>query len=157
MAAKKFCLNDSKSEAMDYVCEGRSKQVAANLVPALTQGVFSPLRICNEVLKVCTEPTVTTLDEDEFVRRQLDAKPEEIKNNDYIDNLYRQIRQSKEERPTVRSVQLADMHLDFYYTEGAPTQCDFPICCRINGPGSSPAKDSPLAQKWGDFACDMPP
>lgn len=29
---------------------------------------------------------------------------------------------------------MSDPHIDFKYQEGAPTECNFPICCRDNGP-----------------------
>ena len=58
----------------------------------------------------------------------------------------------------VRSIQISDPHLDFYYQEGMPVDCGFPICCRDNGPKqwAYAAEDSPLSGYWGDYNCDIP-
>lgn len=59
-------------------------------------------------------------------------------------------------REVVRSIQISDPHIDFKYKEGAPSQCNFPICCRDNGPEQIELKGSAPAGKWGDYNCDIP-
>lgn len=40
-----------------------------------------------------------------------------------------------EKRPSkiVRSIQIADIHIDLLYKVGASAECNFAICCRDNG------------------------
>ena len=62
-------------------------------------------------------------------------------------------------RKTRRSIQISDLHIDFAYKEGAANECNFPICCRDNGPGHVEFTDSATAGKagkWGDYKCDIP-
>lgn len=56
----------------------------------------------------------------------------------------------------MRSIQLADLHIDFYYKEGAANECNFPICCRDNGPELLEVEGASKAGKWGDYKCDIP-
>jgi len=56
----------------------------------------------------------------------------------------------------LRSIQLSDPHIDFYYKEGAPAVCDYPICCRDNGVDQKAMPGSRPAGKWGDYNCDIP-
>lgn len=51
---------------------------------------------------------------------------------------------------------MSDPHIDFKYEEGAATECNFPICCRDNGPAQIIKEGSRLAGKWGDYKCDIP-
>jgi len=93
------------------------------------------------------------------VKEKLRQKPHYIKNNDYVDRLYRKIKEDPKPRKTVRSIQVSDIHIDFQYEIGSPNECDFPICCRNNhGPSSEEA--TALAEQagfWGDYRCDLPP
>lgn len=76
------------------------------------------------------------------------------------------------ERPRVspnpkimKFVVFTDVHLDYYYKEGAEAECGYPICCREhNGLGFKPSDRQPVvgsgkkAGKWGAVAkCDLPP
>ena len=45
-------------------------------------------RICNERLGLCREPVITAIDLNEVVDNILATKPESIKNDDYIQNIY---------------------------------------------------------------------
>lgn len=56
----------------------------------------------------------------------------------------------------MRSIQLSDPHIDFFYQEGSPSECGYPICCRDNGPDEFIKSTSRLAGKWGDYNCDIP-
>ena len=138
------------------VCQGSVDMMAQDLLPALAGGVISPQRICDETLHLCKSPSIEELNVDNFVQKRLASKPELIKNNTFVDDLYKQIAADSNAREVVRSIQLADLHIDFSYTVGAPTQCSFPICCRDNGQDPHPKVDSPKAQFWGDYNCDLP-
>jgi hypothetical protein len=80
-------------------------------------------------------------------------KPNKIKNDDYLDNLYKEISQDKD-RETILVYHIADLHVDLTYTEGAMKKdCGEIVCCK----GHSMAKNrSEGAGKWGDYACDLP-
>jgi len=56
----------------------------------------------------------------------------------------------------VRSIQITDPHIDFHYKEGAANDCNFPICCRDNGPELLEVENASKAGKWGDYKCDIP-
>lgn len=138
------------------VCKGAIDMMATPLLPAVADGLLSKFRICDEYFHLCTKPAIKELSADGYVKAQLAAKPAIIKNNDFVNDLYRKIANDTKEREIVRSIQLSDPHIDFKYKEGAPTQCSFPICCRDNGPEEKAASGSGTAGKWGDYDCDIP-
>lgn len=86
----------------------------------------------------------------------LKGKPDIIKKNDFVNNLYSAIAHDTNPRETVRSIQISDPHMDFHYQEGQPNKCNFPICCRDNGPDNKAEPGSEGAGYWGDYQCDMP-
>jgi len=72
----------------------------------------------------------------------LSSKPEDIKSNDYVDQLYKKVADYEGEREIIRSIQISDLHIDFKYEVGQPTQCNFAICCRDNGPSQVALENS---------------
>ena len=106
-------------------------------------------------LHLCGNPHIIEQDVDTYVKNLLASKPEIIKSNDFVDNLYKKIASDPNPRETVRAIQLSDIHIDFGYQEGAPNECNFPICCRDNGPSEWLSSAAP-AGKWGDYKCDIP-
>jgi hypothetical protein len=154
--ALQVCLKEKIEGGKKSVCEGAIDIMASNLLPAIAKGVLSPQRVCDEYLHLCSSPEITELSADAYVEMRLNEKPASLKNNDFVDNLYAKIAADPNPRPTKRSIQLSDPHIDFYYLEGAPSQCDYPICCRDNGPDMTTLPGSTPAGKWGDFNCDIP-
>jgi len=142
------------------VCQGAIDTMANSVMPALAQGIFHPQRVCDEYLHLCPSPVVTELSAEEYVEKRLKDKPDIIKSNDYVDKIYAKIKADPGPRKTIRSIQLSDIHIDFAYREGAPSVCDFPICCRDNGVSDAVQylKDPSIrpAGKWGDYNCDIP-
>lgn len=142
------------------VCKGAIGIMADSVMPALAQGIFHPQRICDEYLHLCQSPKIEEESADAYVKKRLSQKPDIIKSNDYVDKLYAQIKADPNPRKTVRSVQLSDIHIDFAYREGAPSECDFPICCRDNGAADAAwllkNPSTRPAGKWGDYDCDIP-
>jgi hypothetical protein len=59
-----------------------------SLAPSLTKGVLSPERVCNEVLHLCISPKIIELSAEEYAKKQIASKPEWIKNNTFVDDLY---------------------------------------------------------------------
>jgi len=57
--------------------------------------------------------------------------------------------------PTLKVLQLADVHWDPEYEEGSNANCREPLCCRATSGNVSKAEDA--AGYWGDYrSCDVP-
>jgi hypothetical protein len=97
------------------VCSGAVKMMADELLPAIAQGILSPQRICDEYLHLCPKPDIEELDVEAYVYKQLSEKPDIIKNNDFMDKIYQKIAADKNDRKTIKSIQLSDLHIDFKY------------------------------------------
>ena len=138
------------------VCRGAIDLMATPLLPSIADGILSKFRICNEYFHLCSNPVIQELDAEEYVKSKIAAKPEFIKQNDFVNKLYEQIANDTNDRAVVRSIQISDPHIDFKYKEGSATQCNFPICCRDNGPEQQNLEGSRVAGKWGDYNCDIP-
>ena len=54
-----------------------------------------------------------------FAKRILADKPDIIKNDDFIDNLYKEIEADPAPRKTIKVVHLADAHYDLNYKVGS--------------------------------------
>lgn len=62
------------------------------------------------------------LEKEDYQKRLLDEKPEIIKDNNFIDNLYEEIQEdldSGNERDTILMYHISDIHWNINYTEGA--------------------------------------
>lgn len=63
---------------------------------------------------------------------------------------------TQEGAPTLRILQLSDIHLDENYAVGSNTDCGEPLCCR--GSNGLPSTAADGAGYWGDYRnCDIPP
>lgn len=140
------------------VCRGAIDLMAVDLLPAVADGIFSKQRVCDEVLHACPTPHITELSAESYLKRVLDSKPDFLKDNDYIDNIYEKINSdpNKAQRKMRRSIQVSDLHVDHGYKIGAPSGCNFPICCRDNGIYQKTTPGSVPAGKWGTYGCDVP-
>ena len=102
----------------------------------------------------CNSPKVDTLEIADYQARLQAQKPEEIQDNDYVNNLYRSIYSDPNPRETLTFLHLSDIHLDVLYKEGTNQNCDSYICCREEfGYPTDPADQ---AGKWGGYLCDLP-
>jgi hypothetical protein len=138
------------------VCPGAVHTMGNYVVPLGFEAFVSPNYICDEMWGLCDSPNIEALDLDTYVSNILSTKPDSIKNNDFIDNLYASIYKDGKltERETFTMVQIADPHLDFEYTVGGLADCSAPICCRADsGHSDDPTK---LAEYWGNINCDIP-
>jgi hypothetical protein len=64
---------------------------------------LSPEFVCENLLPTCVgEREYRLLDENDYIRRMLLDKPLEIRNDDYIDNLYAKMRRDRSERKTFK-------------------------------------------------------
>ena len=125
-------------------------------IPAVAKSLFTQDRICNEAVGFCTDHVTTELSSSEYVQKRLKNKPDLIKNDTFLDDLYQRAAGSGNgSRPTVNSLHFGDIHLDQKYEVGAPVKCDFVNCCR-NYPGLEVKQGDPVAGKWGEYSCDLP-
>jgi len=98
--------------------------MAVSLLPVIANGILSPNRVCDEFLHLCSSPHINELNADDYASKKISEKPDLIKNNDSIDNLYKKIKADLNHRPIRRSIQFSDLHLDLEYKEGTPAVCD---------------------------------
>ena len=128
-------------------------------IVALADYVITKDRVCNEVMGFCHSPTIRQIPIEEAVEKILADKPDLIKNDDFLQNLYDEVASSdiKEKRSTIRAVHISDIHLDFEYKAGTIANCKEIMCCREDA--GYPSKDGDIAAgEWGmPSRCDMPP
>ena len=135
------------------VCHGAIFEMGKVVVPQVFKGLLSGDSVCANIMPFCKNPTYRHLNTTEYVQRLLQDKPTEIQDDNYINNLYDQVRGKN--RTTFKLVHITDVHTDRYYVEGAISHCPLPQCCRAS---TGMAKEGePAAGKWGDVNCDLPP
>ena len=154
--AYEICRHFKIEGGIPSVCEGGVTIMAGALLQSLGEGVIAPRRICDEVLHMCKTPTIERLDGSDFVSRVMAGKPEIIKNNTFVDDLYKKIAADPNQREIVRGIHFSDPHVDFYYEEGQEADCKYPVCCRNNGVIDTFSSIKRPAPKWGDYNCDIP-
>ena len=154
--ALSYCISHKIEGGIPSVCKGAINTMAGDLLPALAEGIFSPSRVCDEYLGLCYKPIIKELSSESYVSERIASKPDIIKNNDFVNNIYAKIKADPNPREIVRSIQLADIHIDYSYQEGAANECNFPICCRDNGPELLEVEGATGAGQWGDYQCDVP-
>ena len=112
------------------VCHDMVLQMSDVLMPNLLNSVFKPEYFCSRVSGFCNRPKYIVKSSKKYVDNLIAEKPEHIKDNEFISNLYEEIKQDPNPRPTVKIMHMSDIHLDFEYKVGANTYCGKPICCR---------------------------
>ena len=70
------------------VCPLLVTQFGEPLFTVIEDYIFTRDRVCNERLGFCKSPIITELDLSTVVNNILATKPESLKNDDYIQNLY---------------------------------------------------------------------
>ena len=116
--------------------------------------LFTRDRICNERLSLCESPIITEIDLKTVVKNILATKPESLKNDDYIQNMYEEMANLTDERPILRAMHLSDVHLDFEYLPGSLASCGGYFCCRADSGKVKPGDT--VAGEWGTPLCDIP-
>lgn len=98
--------------------------------------ILQPHYICSNYVNACEDKPYRELDPQDFIKDMLADKPLHLQADNYVDNLYQTIANdpNKDQRPTLKFVQITDLHIDLHYVAGASNECSFVICCReING------------------------
>jgi len=96
------------------------------LVKGLKMKAFNPNYFCEITVPICHQETFRKLTREGYADRILANKPEIIKNNDFIDNLYEDIKTSQdngENRETITVHHFSDFHWDLEYLEGESNSC----------------------------------
>lgn len=73
------------------VCPTMVTMMTDPVLGMIANGLLTPIRICNELLGFCNKPSIETLEVADFQARVLADKPTEIKDDDYINKMYRSI------------------------------------------------------------------
>jgi len=96
------------------------------------------------------------LDPNHYADEILSSKPAIIQNDDFVDNLYKEIAEdpNRDQRPTLKFVHFTDIHMDLKYRAGASTKCSEVICCRATD--GFPTDPALQAGPLGSFGCDIP-
>ena len=77
--AESICMSSFLSvDNKDIVCPGIVPFMAAPVLDMITRELLTELRICNMLLGFCALPVVETLFIEDYNKRLLSTKPEEI-------------------------------------------------------------------------------
>jgi hypothetical protein len=80
------------------VCAGGAEIIGGSLLHALSQAILDPVYFCTNTLSMCNQSQYTYYHAEEFVNEILETKPDIIKNNDYLNKLYKNISSSRMSR-----------------------------------------------------------
>lgn len=119
---------------------------------------FEPNYFCEMQIGVCKKKHYEFLDPKVEAKRILEDKPDFIKDNNYINQLYKEIKDDEEagvERETILLYHVSDLHFNLNYQEGSSNTCDSLVCCTSSS--GEPKNDEQTAGKWGDYNCDSNP
>ena len=131
------------------VCSGAVNEMGDVVVPQILDFLLSPSYACGRIGGFCSSHQWKTLDSSDYIQRILKDKPDFLKDNDFVNQQYRQINADPSPRKTVKVLHITDLHLDFEYKEGTNVHCDEPLCCREHN-GLAPSPED-AAGKYGSY------
>ena len=102
--ATKVCTVFNIEGGQPDVCKGAVHIMGTYLLDSLANGPLTADRVCGEFMQLCSSPVYVELNADDYVKKILAGKPEKIKNNDYINGLYKKIMSDIIERSNRRSI-----------------------------------------------------
>merc|ERR1711970_436993 len=122
------------------VCDGAIHNYAPQLDYIIHERRITGQHACAIALgNGCGDPSVNSW----TVDLPLDPKPEVVPPSP-----------PQPDSPTMKILQISDVHLDLSYTIGSNAGCDLPNCCMdVTGIAEKPEDE---AQYWGDYRCDLP-
>ncbi|ELU16409.1 hypothetical protein CAPTEDRAFT_213629 [Capitella teleta] len=122
----------------DLLCEGALDNYGPHVVYIMNVTSKTPLEICLQINQCYPGDTNETASV---------VFPSEPNLSDHITNSAR----SKEDlEGALRVLHITDIHVDEFYSVGAATDCDMPLCCRRNYYGEG------YAERWGSYQCNIP-
>ena len=136
------------------VCPGFVSEMSKPMLEIMERDILTKLRVCDEFLGFCSSPTVDTLEIEDFNARVLADKPAETLDNEYVNNLYKQIHADPNERKSLTFLHMSDVHLDTEYAVGSNNDCGSYLCCRAEY--GFPEDPELQAGQWGSYLCDLP-
>ena len=144
------------SSIIDHdTCSLYGVQAAPAVMNNLAAFIVSPEYTCEVEFDYCNFQNYKKLEPHTYSERVLATKPAFLANDDFIDNMYKEIAFDKNERETISIIQFTDLHIDLDYVEGTPMVCNDILCCRSDSVGSMEPDN--LAGKYGALAfCDVP-
>ena len=110
-------------------CPGIVPQMGEWAFPVFTSYFATRDRFCDEYLGVCSQPVYEYIDLTKVVGEILATKPLNIRNDDFVNQMYAQIAADPNFRETYLAVHISDAHLDNLYTEGTVMNCPGYLCC----------------------------
>lgn len=129
-AADNMCYMGRFSLYLDS-CKGFSRHIVPGLLDNLSEIVLTPDYLCS-YMSGCEaqHPTFEPILAHDYIEEILKDKPDYLKNDDFIDNLYEKMRDNETERKTISLIQFTDVHLDLEYKVGSNAICNNMLCCR---------------------------
>ena len=85
-------------------CWGMARSMGRLTVENAVEFILSPNYVCEEIIPVCQKKDYELLEPADYVSRILATKPDAIKGDDYINNVYTKISEDKSERKTIKLV-----------------------------------------------------
>jgi len=139
------------------VCPGIIHQQVDDMIyPIIVDHLLDEFTACSLITEMCPQTKYKKIDVKEWYFYLLNSKPEQIRNNDFVNKLYE--KESKNfrtpGREPIKIAVISDLHIDFDYTPGMSNRCGKPLCCRSDS--GLPTSEFETAGKWGDFECDPP-
>ncbi|CDW88676.1 ser thr protein phosphatase family protein [Stylonychia lemnae] len=145
-----------KAIDMFFQALNAQSQTPYTFADSLSQLILTPDYFCGKIVKLCENgPEYKEIDSTDAIRKILKNKQPHMQNNDYIDTIYKQIGEDPKPRKTLKFVQIADPHVDFWYQEDVFADCGYGYCCRQQ---TQTGKGSILTGKFGtlNVGCDPP-
>jgi sphingomyelin phosphodiesterase len=135
----------------DVTCKG-FLELRHVIIKSIVDFNTKPEYFCEEVYKTCDTDYYVENKPEDYVKKILADKPKDLANDDFVQNLYEEMKQPG--RKTFKALHLADVHMDLYYEAGSNWNCDEVICCR-SGSGTPSAPEFE-ARPTGEYYCDLP-
>lgn len=114
----------------ETVCPTMVPLMAPTFLDLIANDLMTELRLCNEVLGFCERPKVSDLEVSDYKARVLADKPDNTKENDFVNKMYEQIYADTKERETLTFLHISDIHIDLDYKVGTNAVCGSYLCCR---------------------------
>jgi len=72
----------------EEVCNDMVNRMAPIILEVMANSYLESNYFCVEIMEVCDTPTFTRFEADDYIKDLLADKPEHIKDNNYLNNLY---------------------------------------------------------------------
>jgi len=107
--------------SFNFECDATNMlKLRPSILPLVFGQLLDEKGLCTYELQVCDTEIYQPRNLEEDIAQILSSKPEAAKSNDFVNNLYRNLKPSKS---PIKVALLSDFHVDPEYTEGANTNC----------------------------------